>query len=100
MLGSRAHPSWWVTGAWYRQENKLLDLTQALADTRCVGMLEPEYRLGATTIAEDSAERDESVSSFGWGQWSTRIESIIEHYPWPTLLLALGLGYLLARRLR
>lgn len=64
-------------------------------------MLEPEYRLGATTIAEESAELDEpSVSSVTWGQWSTRIESQIERYPWPTILLALGFGYLLARRLR
>ena len=64
-------------------------------------MLEPQYRSGATTIAEESVELDEpSVSSVGSGQWSTRIESMIEHYPWPTILLALGFGYLLARRLR
>ena len=68
-------------------------------------MLEPEYRSGATTIAEESVELsveldEPSVSSVGWGQWSTRIESMIERYPWPTILLALGFGYLLARRLR
>lgn len=62
-------------------------------------MLEPEYRSGATTIAEESVELDEpSVSSVG--QWSTSIESMVERYPWPTILLALGFGYLLARRLR
>jgi hypothetical protein len=61
-------------------------------------MLEPEYRSGATTIAEESVEP--SIASVGWGQWSTRIESMIERYPWPTILLALGFGYLLARRLR
>lgn len=64
-------------------------------------MLEPEYRSGATTIAEEAVELDEpSVSSVGLGQWSTRIESMIERYPWPTIFLALGFGYLLARRLR
>lgn len=64
-------------------------------------MLEPEFRSGATTIPEESFELDEpSVSSVGLGQWSTRIESMIERYPWPTILLALGFGYLLARRLR
>lgn len=64
-------------------------------------MLEPEYRSGATTIAEESVELDQpSVSPVGWRQWSTRIESQIERYPWPTILLALGCGYLLARRLR
>ena len=63
-------------------------------------MLEPEYRSGATTIAEESVERDQPSLSVGSGQWSTRIESMIEHYPWPTILLALGFGYLLARRLR
>lgn len=62
-------------------------------------MLEPEYRSGATTM--ESVELDEpSVSSVGWRQWSTRIGSQIERYPWPTILLALGFGYLLARRLR
>ena len=64
-------------------------------------MLEPEYRSGATTIAEEFVELDEpSVSSVEWAQWSTRIETMIERYPWPTILLALGFGYLLARRLR
>jgi predicted alpha/beta hydrolase family esterase len=63
-------------------------------------MLEPEYRSGATTIAEESVELDEPSVSSEWAQWSTRIESMIERYPWPTILLALGFGYLLARRLR
>jgi hypothetical protein len=29
-----------------------------------------------------------------------RIELIIERYPWPTLILALGIGYALSRRSR
>lgn len=32
--------------------------------------------------------------------WLATLESTIERYPWPTLLLALGLGYLLSRRMR
>jgi len=28
------------------------------------------------------------------------IESVIQRYPWPTLLLAMGIGYLLAQRVR
>jgi hypothetical protein len=28
------------------------------------------------------------------------IESIIQRYPWPTLLLGMGIGYLLAQRVR
>lgn len=32
--------------------------------------------------------------------WLARIESVIERYPWPTLLVALGLGYALARKMR
>ena len=33
-------------------------------------------------------------------RWLDRIESIIERYPWPTLLLALAIGYALSRRMR
>jgi hypothetical protein len=32
--------------------------------------------------------------------WLTGLESLIERYPWPTLLLALTLGYVMSRRLR
>jgi hypothetical protein len=32
--------------------------------------------------------------------WLGQIESVIERYPWPTLLLALGIGYALSRRMR
>jgi hypothetical protein len=32
--------------------------------------------------------------------WLDRIESVIERYPWPTLLLALGIGYALSRKMR
>ena len=32
--------------------------------------------------------------------WLDRIESVIERYPWPTVLLALGVGYAISRRMR
>ena len=32
--------------------------------------------------------------------WVDRLETMIERYPWPTLLFALGLGYVIARRMR
>jgi hypothetical protein len=32
--------------------------------------------------------------------WLDRVESLIERYPWPTLLLALSIGYMISRRMR
>jgi hypothetical protein len=32
--------------------------------------------------------------------WLDRIEAMIERYPGPTLLIALGLGYMISRRMR
>jgi hypothetical protein len=32
--------------------------------------------------------------------WLDSITSLIERYPWPTLLLAFGIGYALSRRMR
>ena len=48
------------------------------------------YRLGS--ISESFA--DEMAG------WRDRMENLIERYPWPTVILALGVGYLLARRMR
>ena len=38
----------------------------------------------------------------GWhgAYWLERIEELIERYPWPTVLLGLGIGYIIARRMR
>ena len=33
-------------------------------------------------------------------EWVDRLEAVIERYPWPTVLVALGVGYLIARRMR
>jgi len=32
--------------------------------------------------------------------WLDSITSLIERYPWPTLLLAFGIGYAISRRMR
>jgi hypothetical protein len=53
---------------------------------------EVEYSHRFGTISETLA--DEMT------EWRARVEALIERYPWPTLLLALSLGYLLARRTR
>jgi len=41
-----------------------------------------------------------SESGDGAVGWRERIESMIERYPWPTLLLALSIGYIISRRMR
>jgi hypothetical protein len=45
-------------------------------------------------IALSATDRDHG------GAWLDRIEAIIERYPWPTLLIALSLGYMISRRMR
>ena len=60
---------------------------------------------GAITMApttdsmrlETMYEADEARET---GRWLDRIESLIERYPWPALLLALAIGYALSRRMR
>jgi hypothetical protein len=39
----------------------------------------------------------ERYQTTGWRDW---LESLIARYPWPTLLLALGVGYVISRRMR
>ena len=50
--------------------------------------------LGLETVREPCA--DETT---GWLDLIERIESVITRYPWPTLLLALGVGYAISRRI-
>ena len=58
----------------------------------------------ATIIESDVLDEiidDISEPSATWNtEWLDRLESVIERYPWPTLLLALGIGYVMARRMR
>jgi len=51
----------------------------------------PTESLGLETVCATYA--DETTG------WLERIESVIKRYPWPTLLLALGVGYAISRRM-
>jgi hypothetical protein len=50
--------------------------------------------LGFETVRDTSADR-----TTGWLERIERIESLIQRYPWPTLLLALAVGYAISRRI-
>jgi hypothetical protein len=50
--------------------------------------------LGVETVCEP---RDDQTT--GWLDRIERIESVISRYPWPTLILALGVGYAISRRI-
>ena len=50
---------------------------------------EPDY-----LKAQSEADIDRTTG------WLGSVESLIERYPWPTLLLALSLGYMISRRMR
>lgn len=50
----------------------------------------------ASDRLQATAERRAGTST----GWLEGLESLIERYPWPTLFLALSLGYMISRRLR
>jgi len=54
---------------------------------------------GATTESLGLEPEGETYADETRG-WLDRIESVIEQYPWPTLLLALAVGYAISRRMR
>ena len=54
---------------------------------------------GATTESLGLEPECETYADETTG-WLDRIESVIERYPWPTLLLALAVGYAISRRMR
>jgi len=58
-----------------------------------------EHLTGATTESLGLESLCETYADETTG-WLNRIESVIERYPWPTLLLALGVGYAISRRMR
>lgn len=53
-----------------------------------------------TTEGEGFFEVVDGGSEPGAGGFLDNIESVIQRYPWPTLLLGMGIGYLLAQRVR
>lgn len=72
--------------------------------------MDPRYRAG--TVEEGS---DTTTDRFGVGErfpeitdevtevspirFLGNIETVIQRYPWPTLLVGIGIGYLVARRI-
>ena len=50
--------------------------------------------------SERFSEIDDEVTEVSPIRLLGNIESVIQRYPWPTLLVGIGIGYLLARRLR
>jgi hypothetical protein len=51
--------------------------------------------------SEQCADLVDDESSPSWANnVLSNMESVIQLYPWPTLLLGIGIGYLLARRVR
>lgn len=59
-------------------------------------------RLSTGADFTDPMAFDTEAGAVGWdsGYWLERIEAFIERYPWPTVLVALGVGYMVARRMR
>jgi hypothetical protein len=60
---------------------------------------ERQTMTGATTESLGGESVCETYADETTG-WLERIESLIERYPWPTLLVALGVGYAISRRMR
>ena len=59
---------------------------------------EVEYGVGRRLehLVDDVSESSSSWANSVLGD----MESVIQRYPWPTLLLGIGIGYLAARRVR
>jgi hypothetical protein len=57
---------------------------------------------GGIDIQSGSLDKsqDGSRGSSVFGEWLSQIESLIQRYPWPTVALGIGAGFLLSRRMR
>jgi hypothetical protein len=85
---------------------KRTDTIAAFPTTNDISM--PLQNLSHTADPLPTTERKESsrlnlmseTRFEGSSGWAERLESMIERYPWPTVLLALALGYAISRRLR
>ena len=73
--------------------------------------MDPQYRAGSVEENSDTMtpgsgmgerfpEIADEVTEVSPIRLLGNIESVIQRYPWPTLLVGIGIGYLLARRLR
>lgn len=66
----------------------------------------PRDTVAGLTVEPEDARTDLSVQSVQARVASTlaeviqRLEGVIQQYPWPTVMLGIGFGFLLARRVR
>ena len=82
-----------VRGIVMKGTNEEMPLQHPTATGECRTMM------GATTESLGLEPEGETCADETTG-WLDRIESVIEQYPWPTLLLALAVGYAISRRMR
>lgn len=57
---------------------------------------EPGLSEQCSDLVDEVSESSPSLANSVLGN----MESVIQRYPWPTLLLGIGIGYLVARRVR
>ena len=56
-------------------------------------------RSSTESLGLETAHETSPDGTAGWLERIERIESLIQRYPWPTLLLALAVGYAISRRI-
>jgi hypothetical protein len=82
-----------TTGA---DELYLMDNTMEFQKDTGPGLtVEPE----SVTVASSAQSMQARVAS-KMGEGVHRLEGVIRQYPWPIVMLGIGLGFLLARRMR
>jgi hypothetical protein len=82
------------------QQDSVGTVDQSTGTTVDLGPSEGSYageamREGFPDLAEGISER----FRLRLGRVLVSIESVIQRYPWPTVLLGIGVGYLVARRM-
>lgn len=83
------------------QEDSVGTVDRSSGTTVDLGPSEAPYageamREGFPDVADATSERLPARL----GRVLVDIESVIQRYPWPTVLLGIGVGYLVARRVR
>jgi len=81
-----------------KMDNPIMESVAATAE-RDRDSLKRTIRSG-DELSEQTGEEVVSSQKSVVGEVAERIEGLIGRYPWPTLLLGMGLGYVLARRRR
>jgi len=61
----------------------------------------PANKISESSRPEAPSAEDRVLAPQSWiGDVRDVVESLIERYPWPTVLLGMGVGYLLTRWMR